>query len=68
MKEHPQFSKRKFDRIIFNFPHAGFHGKEEDDEVIRELPGESIGLMCQYGELKMVIIRGNLIYKVIHIS
>ncbi|GAY47802.1 hypothetical protein CUMW_107150 [Citrus unshiu] len=32
MKEHPQFSKRKFDRIIFNFPHAGFHGKEEDDE------------------------------------
>ncbi|ESR48770.1 hypothetical protein CICLE_v10010877mg, partial [Citrus x clementina] len=53
MKEHPQFSKRKFDRIIFNFPHAGFHGKEEDDEVIRELPGESIGLMCQYGELKM---------------
>ncbi|KAH9804398.1 Heavy metal-associated isoprenylated plant protein 41 [Citrus sinensis] len=40
MKEHPQFSKRKFDRIIFNFPHAGFYGKEEDDEVIGELPGE----------------------------
>ena len=45
-----------------------FHGKEEDDEVIGELPGESIGHMCQYSELKMVIIRGNLIYKVIHIS
>ena len=35
MKEHSELSKRKFDRIIFNFPHAGFHGKEEDDEVIR---------------------------------
>ncbi|KAK9209949.1 hypothetical protein WN944_002318 [Citrus x changshan-huyou] len=37
MKDHPELSKRKFDRIIFNFPHAGFHGREDDDEFLDEL-------------------------------
>ena len=55
MKEHPELSKRKFDRIIFNFPHAGFHGREDDDELFNELPSKSNGHMCQYSELKMVI-------------
>ncbi|MED6207723.1 hypothetical protein PIB30_038349 [Stylosanthes scabra] len=27
---------RKFDRIIFNFPHAGFYGKEDNMEVIEK--------------------------------
>ncbi|XVF70950.1 hypothetical protein PTKIN_Ptkin11bG0203500 [Pterospermum kingtungense] len=31
MKRHTDLAKRKFDRIIFNFPHAGFCGKREDD-------------------------------------
>ncbi|KAK9212921.1 hypothetical protein WN943_002305 [Citrus x changshan-huyou] len=41
MKEHPELSKRKFDRIIFNFPHAGFHGREDDDELFNELPSDT---------------------------
>ncbi|KAM7250059.1 hypothetical protein ACFE04_021942 [Oxalis oulophora] len=30
MKFHPSLNMRKFDRIIFNFPHAGFYRKESD--------------------------------------
>jgi 25S rRNA (uracil2634-N3)-methyltransferase len=26
---------RRFDRIIFNFPHAGFHGKEDNLDMIK---------------------------------
>ena len=35
MKLHSDLKWRKFDRIIFNFPHAGFHGKEDDEHVIK---------------------------------
>ncbi|XWS27683.1 hypothetical protein CRYUN_Cryun25bG0002400 [Craigia yunnanensis] len=35
MKFHPDLAKRKFDRIIFNFPHAGFHGKEDNAHLIQ---------------------------------
>ncbi|XP_048129524.1 uncharacterized protein LOC115733012 isoform X2 [Rhodamnia argentea] len=31
---HPVLRERKFDRIIFNFPHAGFKGKEDDVHLI----------------------------------
>ncbi|KAK1399185.1 Heavy metal-associated isoprenylated plant protein [Heracleum sosnowskyi] len=34
MKSHSGLQARKFDRIIFNFPHAGFHGKEDDALLI----------------------------------
>ncbi|MQM22956.1 hypothetical protein Taro_056016, partial [Colocasia esculenta] len=34
MKHHKDLKLRKFDRIIFNFPHAGFKGKEEDLRLI----------------------------------
>ncbi|XP_020870769.1 heavy metal-associated isoprenylated plant protein 41 [Arabidopsis lyrata subsp. lyrata] len=27
---HPDLHYRRFDRVIFNFPHTGFHGKESD--------------------------------------
>ncbi|KAF7142093.1 hypothetical protein RHSIM_Rhsim06G0233200 [Rhododendron simsii] len=30
MKLHTDLKMRKFNRIIFNFPHAGFYGKEDD--------------------------------------
>ncbi|KFK35567.1 hypothetical protein AALP_AA4G007500 [Arabis alpina] len=33
---HPDLHFRRFDRIIFNFPHAGFHGKEADPRLIRK--------------------------------
>ncbi|KAI8553066.1 hypothetical protein RHMOL_Rhmol06G0316100 [Rhododendron molle] len=35
MKLHPDLKMRKFDRIIFNFPHAGFHGKEDNKLLIQ---------------------------------
>ncbi|CDY42386.1 BnaA08g00280D [Brassica napus] len=33
---HPHLNCRRFDRIIFNFPHAGFHGKETDSSLIKK--------------------------------
>ncbi|GLU24018.1 hypothetical protein SLE2022_399890 [Rubroshorea leprosula] len=36
MKNHDDLKKRRFDRIIFNFPHSGFHGKESDYWVIQK--------------------------------
>lgn len=35
MKFHAYLSMGKFDRIIFNFPHAGFHGKEDNILMIK---------------------------------
>ncbi|XP_023645889.1 heavy metal-associated isoprenylated plant protein 41 isoform X1 [Capsella rubella] len=36
LQYHPDLRYRRFDRIIFNFPHAGFHGKETDSSLIRK--------------------------------
>ncbi|VYS49232.1 unnamed protein product [Arabidopsis thaliana] len=33
---HPDLRYRRFDRVIFNFPHAGFHGRESDSSLIRK--------------------------------
>lgn len=35
MKHHVDLYMRKFDRIIFNFPHAGFFGKEDNPLMIQ---------------------------------
>lgn len=35
MMHHADLKSCKFDRIVFNFPHAGFHGKEEKNHIIR---------------------------------
>ncbi|OAY71381.1 Uncharacterized protein ACMD2_27058 [Ananas comosus] len=35
MKLHTDLKMWKFHRIVFNFPHAGFKGKEDDPQVIR---------------------------------
>jgi 25S rRNA (uracil2634-N3)-methyltransferase len=35
MKLHPDLKNRRFDRIIFNLPHAGFKGKEDDLYMIK---------------------------------
>ncbi|KAJ4982425.1 hypothetical protein NE237_033262 [Protea cynaroides] len=35
MKFHTDLRMQKFDRIIFNFPHAGFHGKEDQPHLIK---------------------------------
>ncbi|GFP90972.1 uncharacterized protein at4g26485 [Phtheirospermum japonicum] len=34
MSLHPQLKHRKFDRIVFNFPHAGFIAREHDSYQI----------------------------------
>ncbi|XP_051195928.1 uncharacterized protein At4g26485 [Lolium perenne] len=35
MKRHPCLKMRRFDRIVFNFPHAGFIGPEQQDNMIK---------------------------------
>ena len=35
MKLHPELKNRRFDRIVFNLPHAGFTGKEDDEHMIK---------------------------------
>ncbi|KAL5075917.1 hypothetical protein RYX36_014901 [Vicia faba] len=35
MKLRPDLKMRRFDRIIFNFPHAGFYGKEDNLKMIK---------------------------------
>ncbi|XP_040383600.1 uncharacterized protein LOC102721956 isoform X2 [Oryza brachyantha] len=36
MKDHTDLKLRRFDRIVFNFPHAGFKGKEDDLRLIKK--------------------------------
>lgn len=35
MKFHTDMKKRRFDRIVFNFPHAGFRGREDQIHMIK---------------------------------
>jgi 25S rRNA (uracil2634-N3)-methyltransferase len=35
MKFHTDLKNRRFDRIVFNFPHGGFKGKEDDLHMIK---------------------------------
>ncbi|KAK7305294.1 hypothetical protein VNO77_43197 [Canavalia gladiata] len=35
MKLHSDLKMRRFDRVIFNFPHAGFRGKEDNKLLIK---------------------------------
>ena len=35
MKLHSYLEMRRFDRIVFNFPHAGFKGREKWQRVIK---------------------------------
>nr|GMC53663.1 heavy metal-associated isoprenylated plant protein 41-like [Ipomoea batatas] len=58
MKLHTDLRMRKFDRIIFNFPHAGFHGKEDNvrliqmhRELIRGFFRNASGMLRAYGEI-----------------
>ncbi|KAM0838322.1 hypothetical protein ACQ4PT_061060 [Festuca glaucescens] len=34
-KRHPCLKMRRFNRIVFNFPHAGFIGQEQQDHMIK---------------------------------
>lgn len=35
MRFHTDLKNRRFDRIVFNFPHGGFKGKENDLRMIK---------------------------------
>lgn len=35
MRLHTDLKMRKFDRIVYNFPHAGFYGKEDHGHLIK---------------------------------
>ncbi|CAL5081986.1 unnamed protein product [Urochloa decumbens] len=35
MKSHPDLKNRRFDRMVYNFPHAGFKGKEYEVHMIK---------------------------------
>jgi len=35
MKFHTDLKNRRFDRIVYNFPHAGFKGKEYEVHMIK---------------------------------
>jgi len=35
MELHSDLKMRRFDRVIFNFPHAGFHGREDNTLLIK---------------------------------
>eukprot|EP01018_Ginkgo_biloba_P037362 Gb_13168 [translate_table: standard] len=46
--------ERLFDRIVYNFPHAGFWGKESDKSVINQNPKDN----CSVPELLVFVIMG----------
>lgn len=46
MKLHPFLKMRRFDRIVFNFPHAGFDGKEDDLHMINKHKQLVNGFFC----------------------
>jgi 25S rRNA (uracil2634-N3)-methyltransferase len=42
MRFHTDLKNIRFDRIVFNFPHAGFKGKENDLHMIKYVPSHHI--------------------------
>ncbi|RDX78044.1 Heavy metal-associated isoprenylated plant protein 41, partial [Mucuna pruriens] len=43
MKLHSDLKMQRFDRVIFNFPHAGFHGREDNTLLIKMHKGLVLG-------------------------
>ncbi|KAK6947137.1 25S rRNA (uridine-N(3))-methyltransferase BMT5-like [Dillenia turbinata] len=58
MRTHPVLSFRSFDRIVFNFPHAGFYGREHDSfqielhkNLVRGYLQNAHGMVSEKGEI-----------------
>ncbi|XP_062194182.1 uncharacterized protein LOC133897465 [Phragmites australis] len=58
MRFHTDLKNKRFDRIVFNFPHAGFKGKEDDMHMINLHKELVWGFFCnaryllrRYGEI-----------------
>jgi hypothetical protein len=45
MNVHADLWPRLFDRIVFNFPHAGFNGREDKVDVIKYICARSLDLI-----------------------
>ena len=58
MRFHADLKNSRFDRIIFNFPHAGFKGQEDDMHMIKYVhyiiivgtPGPGYPLLLSLGK------------------
>lgn len=46
MKLHTELKNRRFDRIVYNFPHAGFKGKEFEEHMIKYVPYLVVFFFC----------------------
>ena len=46
MKLHAELKNRRFDRIVFNFPHSGFKGPETELHVIKYVLHHLIMFLC----------------------
>uniref|UniRef100_K4A2R6 25S rRNA (uridine-N(3))-methyltransferase BMT5-like domain-containing protein n=1 Tax=Setaria italica TaxID=4555 RepID=K4A2R6_SETIT len=58
MKFHTDLKNKRFDRIVFNFPHAGFRGREDQVHMInshkrllRDFFCSALYLLIPYGEI-----------------
>ncbi|XP_059442235.1 uncharacterized protein At4g26485-like [Corylus avellana] len=58
MNRHPHLRSKLFDRVVFNFPHAGFTWKEHNDyqielhqELVRGFMRSSIEMLTEKGEI-----------------
>ncbi|CAH8347211.1 unnamed protein product [Eruca vesicaria subsp. sativa] len=58
LKQHTDLNCRRYDRVIFNFPHAGFHGKESDSSLIRKHRGLVFGFF--QGASRMLRANGEI--------
>ncbi|KAF8694786.1 hypothetical protein HU200_037877 [Digitaria exilis] len=59
LKLHPDLKNRRFDRIVFNLPHAGFKGKEDDTHMINHKTGGAYdrwGLESLASEASLVLV------------
>lgn len=62
MEKHYMIRKMKFHRIIFNFPHAGFYGRQNDTTVIEKhrfllkmLFENAKTLLSEFGEIHVTV-------------
>ncbi|TVU09957.1 hypothetical protein EJB05_43456, partial [Eragrostis curvula] len=58
MRLHIELKSRRFDRVVFNFPHAGFKGKEDQVHIInlhkklvRSFFNNAFHMLYPYGEI-----------------
>ncbi|KAK8937613.1 hypothetical protein KSP40_PGU013436 [Platanthera guangdongensis] len=56
MRVHPILRRRKFDRIVYNFPHAGFKGPEDSIKMIKYVVSHVILNTCIHLFTKFCVV------------